>query len=152
MLTDGPPWLIENLSRRLRYREEVRSPDAKGSGSSSGGSERKRRGKRDRQSSSQEETASSSSGLSRELVLHIVGASVDSELWGWDGTTTSYTHNEMLDAYAEASTNVLSYLKNFIDSVDSMRLVFVGPDCPKPTRGSGGGGRGVRESWCGTTS
>eukprot|EP00985_Skeletonema_marinoi_P026056 scaffold19821_cov166-Skeletonema_marinoi.AAC.13 len=139
MLTDGPPWLIENLTRRLRYREEVRSPDAKGSGSS-GGSETKRRGKRDRQSSSQEETASSSSGLSRELVLHIVGASVDSELWGWDGTTTSYTHNEMLDAYAEASTNVLSYLKNFIDSVDSMRLVFVGPDCPKPTRGSGGGG------------
>ena len=46
----------------------------------------------------------------------------------------------MLDAYAEASTNVLSYLKNFTDSVDSMRLVFVGPDCPKPTRGSGGGG------------
>jgi len=139
MLTDGPPWLIENLSRRLRYREEVRSPDAKVSSSGSSGSERKRRGKRDRQSSSQEETVSSS-GLSRELVLHIVGASVDSELWGWDGTTTSYTHNEMLDAYAEASTNVLSYLKNFIDSIDSIRLVFVGPDCPKPRRGSGGGG------------
>ncbi len=125
LISDGPPWLIESLTRRLRYKEEVRSPDAKGG-------ERKRRGKRDRQSLSQEETTARSG---RELVLHIVGASVDSELWGWDGTTTSYTHNEMLDAYAEASTNVLSYLKNFIDSVDAIRLVFVGPDCPKPSDG-----------------
>lgn len=128
LVSDGPPWLIESLTRRLRFKEEVRSPDAKGGG----GDKRKRRGKRDRQSLSQEETATKSG---RELVLHIVGASVDSELWGWDGTTTSYTHNEMLDAYAEASTNVLSYLKNFIDSVDAIRLVFVGPDCPKPRGG-----------------
>ena len=136
LILDGPPWLIENLTRKLRYREEVRSPEAKGSGI---GSERKRRGKRDRQSLHREEEmpASSASRLHRELVLHVVGASVDSELWGWDGTTTSYTHNEMLDAYAEASTNVLSYLKNFIDSIDSLRLVFVGPDCPKPRHGGG---------------
>ena len=138
LILDGPPWLIENLTRKLRYREEVRSPEAKGLSGGSG-SERKRRGKRDRQSLHREEEmpASSASRLHRELVLHVVGASVDSELWGWDGTTKSYTHNEMLDAYAEASTNVLSYLKNFNDSIDSLRLVFVGPDCPKPRHGAG---------------
>jgi hypothetical protein len=145
LITDGPPWLIEKLTQKLRYREEVRSPEAKGSGGSGGGNgnERKKRGgKRDRQSLSREEettmTTSSSRFNNRELVLHIVGASVDSELWGWDGTTTSYTHNEMLDAYAEASTNVLSYLENFIDSINSIRLVFVGPDCPRrPSHGGG---------------
>ena len=146
----GPPWLIENLTCRLRYKEEVRSPDVKRIGS---GSERKqRRGKRDRESLGREEITAtnnnnnSSNGLHRELVLHIVGASVDSELWGWDGTTKSYTHNEMLDAYAEASTNVLSYLKNFIDTIDSLRLVFVGPDCPKPKSSGGGGGGGKDET------
>ena len=148
----GPPWLIENLTRKLRFKEGVRSPDVK-IGSSSGSSERKkkRRGKRDRESllgregmAAASSSSSSNNRLHRELVLHIVGASVDSELWGWDGTTTkSYTHKEMLDAYAEASTNVLSYLKNFIDTIDSLRLVFVGPDCPKPKRSeSGGGGEG----------
>ena len=124
LIADGPPWLIENMTRRIRYREEVRSPEGKA---------KKRRGKRDRQSFSAEEV-SSESGSSRQLVLHIIGASVDSELWGWDGTKTSYTHNEMLDAYAEASTNVLSYLKNFIDSVESIKLIFVGPDCPSPEK------------------
>ena len=156
-ITDGPTWLIENLTCKLRFREEIRSPDVKkgssSSGSSSKGSERKRkrRGKRDRQSFTREEiettttpttttTAGSSSGRNKELVLHIVGASVDSELWGWDGSTTSYTHNEMLNAYAEASTNVVSYLKNFIDTIDSIRLVFVGPECPRTRRRDDGSG------------
>jgi len=96
-ITDGPSWFIENLTRKLRHGEGVCSPDAKkgrsgGSGGGGGGdkSEKKRRGKRDRQSLNQEEEtegtmSSSTSGLNnnrRELVLHIIGASSDSELWG----------------------------------------------------------------------
>ncbi|KAL7449706.1 hypothetical protein ACHAWC_002665 [Mediolabrus comicus] len=152
---DSPSWLVEALSRRLRYKEEIRSPEGKlfhrSTGGSSGGGEvegerKKRRGKRDRQSfTSSDEittpttttTASSSSasskGNKKELVLHIVGAQSDSELWGWDGSSSSTNNNknEMLDAYAEASSNVLSYLQNFIDVITGIRLVFVGPGCPQ---------------------
>jgi hypothetical protein len=132
------PWFLENLTRRIRYREEIRSPPSSSRDDDAytkmimNEKKRKRRGKRDRKSLSLETTTS---GNRKELVLHIVGASSDAELWGWDGTaatTSTRKKNEMLDAYAEASTNVLSYLKNFIDSIDSIRLVFVGPDCPRP--------------------
>ncbi len=145
---DGPSWLVEALSRRLRYKEEIRSPEGKlfhrsAGGEGGGGDERKkRRGKRDRQSltSSDEITTPTtttaslpSKGNKKELVLHIVGAQSDSELWGWDGSSSSTNNNknEMLDAYAEASSNVLSYLQNFIDVITGIRLVFVGPGCPR---------------------
>jgi hypothetical protein len=137
---DSPSWLVEALSRRLRYKEEIRSPGGKlfhrstcgsggGEGGEGGGERKKRRGKRDRQSltSSDEITTPTtttiaslpSKGNKKELVLHIVGAQSDSELWGWDGSSSSTTNNknEMLDAYAEASSNVLSYLQNFIDVI-----------------------------------
>lgn len=153
---DGPSWLVEALTRRLRYKEEIRSPEgelfhrstaggSRGGEGGEGGERKKRRGKRDRQSlTSSDEIAtptttttssSSSKGNKKELVLHIVGAQSDSELWGWDGTSSSSTtnnnKNEMLDAYAEASSNVLSYLQNFIDVITGIRLVFVGPGCPQ---------------------
>ena len=152
---DGPSWLVEALTRRLRYKEEIRSPEGKlfhrstggggsGEGGGKGGERKKRRGKRDRQSlTSSDEIATplptttaslSSKGNKKELVLHIVGAQSDSELWGWDGTSSSTNNNnknEMLDAYAEASSNVLSYLQNFIDVITGIRLVFVGPGCPQ---------------------
>ena len=130
------PWFLENLTRRIRYREEIRSPPSSSRDDDAytkmimNEKKRKRRGKRDRKSLSLETTTS---GNRKELVLHIVGASSDAELWGWDGTaatTSTRTKNEMFDAYAEASTNVLSYLKNFIDSLSECFTIMLAENMP----------------------
>ncbi|KAL7534675.1 hypothetical protein ACHAXR_006028 [Thalassiosira sp. AJA248-18] len=118
ILSEGPDWFVEAMTRRLRFRQDVRSPEKK-----------QRRGKRDREQAS-------STTSSRELVLHIVGASVHSELWGWQGGKTKTTNEEegvpVLNAYAEAASNLTSYLQNLLEiSSISIRCVFVGPDCPK---------------------
>ncbi|KAL7526115.1 hypothetical protein ACHAWF_001631 [Thalassiosira exigua] len=116
-LADGPQWLTEALTRRLRQGEDVRSPEAK----------RIRRGKRDRNHfHSSAERTEEASGRSRELVLHVVGASRDAELWGWDGNGNA----PVLEAYAEASSNLTSYLRTLLEANVSIRCAFVGPDCP----------------------
>ena len=89
ILAESPQWFIECMTKRLRHNEDVRSPQRK--------KIIKRRGKRDRDSISSpikqqqqlKEEAEDEEGMmkkrQKELVLHIIGASSDSELWGWNG-------------------------------------------------------------------
>jgi hypothetical protein len=73
---------------------------------------------------------SSSSNNNNRLVLHVVGASVDSELWGGfdldadlshSGDGMSATAVPCLRAYADALAEL---------NVPEIELVFVGPECP----------------------
>lgn len=110
VLVETPHWFIDAMTKRLRSME---SPI------------KIRREKRDRDSYCHTHSGHGK----KELVLHIVGASVDSELWGWDGRDE--TMDEVMEAYGEASTNLLSFMKSFPISLHSIRLVFFGPDCPQ---------------------
>ena len=112
IIAESPGWYIEAVTRRLRRDEDPRSPTRK-----------RRRDKRDRESLSPAAPA-----RKRELVIHVVGAS-EAELWEWEG---SKRNREVLTAYAEASTSLVTYLEILLDdSSVSIRLVFVGPDCPQ---------------------
>jgi len=133
LLAESPNWFVEALTRRLRHMEDPRSPQAETS------EPKKRRGKRDRTPPPESPAKLHWEGRrKRELVLHIVGASADSELWGWngrerqDGAKGQDEFPGVLNAYAEASTNLLSFLKDLLEIREcSIRLIFVGPDCPK---------------------
>lgn len=155
ILSEGPDWFVEAITCRLRCDVDVRSPipeDRK----------QQRRGKRERSSLSPATVASGKRGREqiseeggdegggqrqkkRELVLHIVGASTNSELWGWDMSSSSRRKKDddnvedipVLNAYAEASTNLSTYLKNLLEiSSISIRCVFIGPDCPDSGKGA----------------
>jgi hypothetical protein len=74
--------------------------------------------------------------------MHVVGASADSELWGWDGKNEQHA---ALGAYAEASSGLASYLEESLppdaaSSSDaggwgvSIRCAFVRLDCPPSRR------------------
>ena len=124
ILSEGPDWFIESISYKLRQNEDIRSPTAPAK-------KKQRRGKRDRSSISPKKDEDRSSERKRELVLHIVGASVDSELWHWDGLSSDNIEEELLNAYGEAATNLTSYLNNLLEMTNiSIRCIFVGPDCP----------------------
>ena len=123
LLAESPHWFVDGMTRRLQSME---SPI------------KVRRGKRDRESHSPKKPGQRKS----ELVLHIVGASVDSELWGWDGSEFNSSGRKkdevsVMEAYTEASTNLLSFLKQFPILIDSIRFVFVGPDCTRPKTNTG---------------
>ena len=133
ILSEGPDWFIEALTRRLRRLEDVRSPEPE--------TKKRRRDKRDRSSTSPAKQHQSE--RKRELVLHVVGASVDSEFWGWGGPKNESDDSDdeeredvpVLNAYAEASTNLTSYLKDLLEiSSISIRCIFVGPECPSRLR------------------
>ncbi|KAL3764493.1 hypothetical protein ACHAW5_004756 [Stephanodiscus triporus] len=155
VLSEGPDWFVEAITRRLRRNADVRSPRApKSTTTTTTADDVKRRGKRDRSSalfgvgSAREEREEEGGGATREgrreVVLHVVGASADSELWGWDGKRVVSGGGgggrngdeegedvHVTNAYAEASANLSSYLEDLLQirSV-SIRCVFVGPDCP----------------------
>jgi hypothetical protein len=57
----------------------------------------------------------------RKLVIHVVGASTDGELWNTTKDDTSF-----VKAYAEALAD-LAASKN----LDTIELIFVGPECPE---------------------
>jgi len=116
ILSESPMWFMEAMTRRIRYLEDPRSPLQK-----------QRRGKRDRNGISPTKPPSPVMG-NKQLIIHIVGASTNSELWGWDGRSADAA---VLDAYAEASTNLVSYLESFPIVLKSIRLIFIGPDCSK---------------------
>ena len=120
ILADSPNWFTEAMTRRVRYLEDCRSP------------EKIRRGKRDRTAISSttatQPSSATNAGNNKQLVIHIVGASSNSELWGWDGTNDN---ESVLEAYAEASTNLSSYFESFPITLKSIRLIFIGPDCHK---------------------
>jgi len=128
ILSEGPDWFIESMSQKLRKNEDIRSPTAPPK-------KKQRRGKRDRSSISpkkDEDASTRSSKRKRELVLHIVGASVDSELWNWNESSSDNIEEEFLNAYGEAATNLTSYLNNLLEMTNiTIRCIFVGPDCPK---------------------
>ena len=113
VLAESPTWFMEAMTRKIRYLEDIRSP------------EKQRRGKRDRTATSPYKKLPAGN---KQLVIHVVGASTNSELWGWDGATENPA---VLKAYAEASINLLSYIENFPIILKSIRLIFIGPDCPK---------------------
>lgn len=113
IMAESPTWFMEAMTRRIRYLEDPRSP------------EKPRRGKRDRTAISPNQQQHAGN---KQLVIHIVGASSNSELWGWDGKKKDAA---VLEAYAEAATNLLSYFESFPIILASIRLVFIGPDCPK---------------------
>ena len=112
VLAESPAWFMEAMTRRIRYLEDVRSP------------EKQRRGKRDRSTIS---PCKKQPAGNKQLVIHVVGASTNCELWGWDGGTKNPA---VLNAYAEASIGLLSYIENFQIILKSVRIVFIGPDCP----------------------
>jgi hypothetical protein len=118
VLAESPTWFMEAMTRRIRYLEDPRSPV------------KQRRGKRDRSAISPNKQPSPSVGK-KQLVIHIVGASTNSELWGWDGKKEDAA---VLEAYAEASTNLLSYFENFPIILASVQLIFIGPDCPASSK------------------
>jgi hypothetical protein len=149
VLSEGPDWFVEAITRRLRRDVDVRSPQRQAAQATTTG--KQRRGKRDRSSAfggggrsdEKEDDGGWDHHRRREIVLHVVGASADSELWGWDGKRGGRRDEDdddgvgnddnvhVLDAYAEASANLASYLENLLQirSV-SIRCVFIGPDCP----------------------
>ncbi|KAL7520741.1 hypothetical protein ACHAWX_005451 [Stephanocyclus meneghinianus] len=117
ILAESPVWFMEAMTRRIRY---VENPNL---------STKQRRGKRDRVDSSPNARPSLNAG-NKQLVLHIIGASIDSELWGWNGKKEQ-GGAAVLQAYAEASTNILTHFESFPTTLEALRLVFIGPDCPK---------------------
>ena len=139
ILSEGPNWYIESITRRLRSNGmEVRSPEPPPR-------KKQRRGKRDKSSLSpckqevDDEEGGKGGKSGRELILHIVGASVDSELWHWQGNhrTTKISLAEedappVVNAYAEAASNLASHIQNLLEiPALSIRCIFIGPDCPK---------------------
>jgi len=73
----------------------------------------------------------------KKLIIHVIGASTDSEFWGPElfddnpeNTTTATDETPIneacLDAYAEALTELAETHK-----LDVIELLFVGPDCPR---------------------
>jgi len=145
ILSESPDWFVEALTQRLRSSiyggGVISSKDSDEDAEeerSSNREQQKRRGKRDRVAATPSPPNSSSSNTNKrkrrnELVLHIVGASVDSELWNWNGTTNKEDGRAeaVFSAYAEASTNLTSHLKNLLESSIDVRCIFIGPDCPK---------------------
>ncbi|KAL3780497.1 hypothetical protein HJC23_012582 [Cyclotella cryptica] len=117
ILAESPDWFMDAMTRRIRNVENSRS------------SEKHRRGKRDRVDHLPNTRESVNSGK-RQLVVHIVGASIESELWGWNGKKEQ-DGAAVLQAYAEASTNILTQFESVPITLESLRLVFIGPDCPK---------------------
>ena len=143
ILSEGPTWFVEAMTRRARQAVDVKSPirspapitSAKNSNSS-------RRGKRDRTTafgnSGNEESQKrqNSSATTTEIVLHIVGATTESELWGWDGSSSS-SSVDVLDAYTEASTNLITYLEELLQVPSiTLRCIFIGPNCGNSSRSS----------------
>ena len=57
----------------------------------------------------------------KELVIHVIGASVDAELWGRETSELE----EVWDAYAEALQELVE-----ANGLKSIRLSMIGPDCP----------------------
>jgi hypothetical protein len=57
----------------------------------------------------------------KELVIHVVGASTDAELWGRENSDLE----EVWDAYAEALQELAE-----INGLKTIRLCLIGPDCP----------------------
>jgi len=149
ILSEGPTWFVEAMTRRARQAVDVKSPirspvpitSAKNSNSS-------RRGKRDRTTafgnSGNEESQKrqNSSATTTEIVLHIVGATTESELWGWDGSSSSSSNSssssvDVLDAYTEASTNLITYLEELLQVPSiTLRCIFIGPNCGNSSRNS----------------
>jgi hypothetical protein len=149
ILSEGPTWFVEAMTRKARQTVDIKSPirspvpvitSTKNSNSS-------RRGKRDRttafggnSSSSNEESQKQqkSSVTTIEIVLHIVGATTESELWGWDGTSSSSSSSssvDVLDAYTEASTNLITYLEELLQIPSiTLRCIFIGPNCGNSSR------------------
>jgi len=66
----------------------------------------------------QEVLLSSSRSKRKELVVHVIGASYEAELW--------YNLEDAADAYSEALEN-LAITKKF----RKVRIIFIGPECPK---------------------
>ena len=58
---------------------------------------------------------------SRKLVCHVIGASVEGELWDTTENDTSF-----VNAYAEALSDVAA-----AHNLDTIDLIFVGPECPE---------------------
>ena len=59
-----------------------------------------------------------------DLVIHVIGAGVDSELW--EGHPKNLREKEVFECYAEALAELAD--KNKLKAI---HLTFVGPDCPK---------------------
>ncbi|KAL3827519.1 hypothetical protein ACHAXA_002016 [Cyclostephanos tholiformis] len=147
ILSEGPDWFVEAITRRLRCNQDVRSPMSTSTSTSTG----KRGGKRDRSSAFGKWDKQDGEGgyetprSWRNIVLHVVGASAESELWNWDGkgkrgrSSRRNSDNDekedeslhVLDACAEASTNLATYLENLLQIRSiTIRCIFIGPDCP----------------------
>jgi len=58
-----------------------------------------------------------------KLIIHIIGASVEAELWNM--TDTSKKQTKLLHSYAEALSDLAESF-----SIPSIHLVFIGPSCP----------------------
>lgn len=57
----------------------------------------------------------------KELVIHVIGASVDAELWGRETSELE----EVWDAYADALQELVE-----ANGLKTIRLSMIGPDCP----------------------
>jgi hypothetical protein len=145
ILSEGPTWFVEAMTRKARQTVDVKSPIRSPVPVTFTKNNNSRRGKRDRttafggNSSSNEESQKQqkSSVTTIEIVLHIVGATTESELWGWDGTSSSASSNsvDVLDAYTEASTNLISYLEELLQVPSiTLRCIFIGPNCGTSSR------------------
>jgi hypothetical protein len=70
-------------------------------------------------------------------VLHVVGASVDSEFWGYDGDDNdSVNHNFLRHDEGGSSHSAARCFEAYADAlaeldVDEIEVVFVGPECPR---------------------
>jgi hypothetical protein len=109
-----------------------------------------RRGKRDRTTAfgdsgnDESQKRHNSSATTTEIVLHIVGATTESELWGWDGSNNSASSSssssssvDVLNAYTEASTNLITYLEELLQVPSiTLRCIFIGPNCGNSSRSS----------------
>mgnify|MGYP003867149733 CR=1 FL=1 len=60
---------------------------------------------------------------SKNLVIHVIGASSDGELWQ---KSPCVQHSDVWNAYADALAELAETRK-----LDTINLVFVGPECPK---------------------
>jgi len=88
--------------------------------------QRRRRGKLERERDRADEKVNDSYE-SRRLIIHIVGASHEAELWG---EYHCHQNDEVYDAYAEA----LSELAQHYSLLREIILVLVGPNCPTSNR------------------
>jgi hypothetical protein len=60
------------------------------------------------------------------LTVHIIGASLEAELWGSFNTKKHSSCDDVYDAYAEALHELVSDSKG----LRTINLIFVGPNCP----------------------